>query len=72
MGEGKERYMMATTATHDLGNVSRKDHTPCLVYGEEGDFFVGRWVSSFGFTDVKFPKSTTRELTKEEITAIDS
>jgi hypothetical protein len=33
--------------------------------------YIGMWVTGFGFFDVRFPKETTRELTKEEIKQID-
>lgn len=69
MAERKEiprRYMMATTAIHMLGDISSCTPDLCEVYAEEGDDYIGRWITGFGFTGVKFPKSTTRELTPEE------
>lgn len=33
----------------------------------DGDYYVGQWVSGFGFTNVHFPVETTRPLTEEEI-----
>jgi len=59
-------YMMATTAIHQLGDISREKPDLCIIEGEEGDNYVGRWVKGFGFVGVKFPKATTRELTEEE------
>jgi hypothetical protein len=61
------RYMMATTALHQLGDISRDKPDLCRVESEEGDNYVGAWVTGFGFFNVKFPKATTRELTKAEI-----
>lgn len=60
------RYMMATKAVHKLGDISRETPSLCVVYGEEGDQWVGRFLIGHGFFDVRFPKETTRELTKDE------
>lgn len=66
------KYMIATTAIHKLGDISRPvnngDYSDnlCTVYHEDSDNWIGMWVTGFGFGDVKFPKSTTRELTNEE------
>ncbi|OYV63853.1 MAG: hypothetical protein B7X03_00240 [Parcubacteria group bacterium 21-58-10] len=57
---------MATKAIHTTGDISRKSPSLCVVYGEDGDDWVGRFLSGFGFFDVHFPKKTTRELTREE------
>ena len=61
-----QRYMMATKAIHQLGDISSDTPDLCNIYAEEGDNYIGQWVTGFGLFDVKFPKSTTRELTKEE------
>lgn len=63
----KTKYMMATTAIHGLGNISREKPDLCVVHGEDDLNYIGNWVTGFGFADVKFPKATTRELTPEEI-----
>ena len=61
------RYMMATTATHKLGDISR-DAPDLMEVDEETDTeYVGRWVTGFGFFNVHFPKSSTRELTAAEL-----
>jgi len=59
-------YMMATTAMHQMGDVSREEPDLCVVDTEDGDNHRGSWVFGFGLADVLFPKSTTRELTPEE------
>ena len=64
--KGGPRYMLATKAMHKLGDISSDVPNLCYVYGEDSDNFIGNWVVGFGFFDVKFPKSTTRELTEEE------
>ncbi len=58
--------MMATKAIHHLGDISADKPTLCVVYGEDGENFIGEWAQGFGFADVKFPKSTTRPLTEAE------
>lgn len=62
------KYMMATEAYHQLGDISSDSPDLCYYYNETPDYYVGAWVFGFGFFDVLFPKSTTRELTEEEIT----
>ena len=62
-----KKYMMATTAIHQLGDISRDEEDLCIVYKEVDDDYIGNWVTGFGFFDVRFPKATTRDLTQEEI-----
>lgn len=74
MAERKEiphRYMMATTAIHKQGDISSDTPDLCDIYAEEGDDYIGQWVTGFGLFDVRFPKNTTRELTREEKTRFD-
>jgi len=74
MSERKARYMMATKAIHKLGDISRDApedgvygvENLCVVYDEDKENYIGNWVTGFGYMEVKFPKSTTRELTEEE------
>jgi hypothetical protein len=58
--------MMATTATHKLGDISRDEPDLCLVHGQDGDDYLGNWVTGFGYINVRFPMATTRELTEED------
>mgnify|MGYP001584264236 CR=1 FL=1 len=58
--------MVATTAYHLLGDVSRQTPTVCYVYGETDRDWVGNWLDGLGFKRVKFPKQTTRQLTPDE------
>ena len=67
MAETFPRYMMATKADHQLGDISRDEPDICRVESEDGDNYIGAWVTGFGFFNVKFPKDTTRDLTPEEI-----
>jgi hypothetical protein len=60
------KHMMATRADHKLGDISRDEPSLCLIEREDGDNYIGAWVTGFGFFDVKFPKATTRELTDSE------
>ncbi len=62
-----DKYMMATTAIHLLGDISSSEPDLCHVYNEDEENWIGSWVTGFGFFDVKFPKATTRELTKKEV-----
>jgi hypothetical protein len=62
----QRRYMMATTAIHKLGDISRDEPDLCSIYDEDDTTFIGMWVTGFGFFDVRFPKETTRELTPDE------
>lgn len=72
------KYMIATTAIHKLGDISRPvtdgDYSDnlCTVSDEDEENYIGMWVTGFGFFGVKFPKETTRELTQEEITFFNS
>lgn len=61
------KYMMATTAIAKLGDISRDEPDICRIDREEGDNYIGAWVTGFGFFDVKFPKATTRELSAAEV-----
>lgn len=60
------KYMMATTAIHKIGDISRDEPHLCYIREEDEVNYIGEWVEGFGFVNVKFPKSTTRELTDEE------
>lgn len=61
-----DHYLMATTATHVLGDISRDEPGLAIIYGDDGDDWVGEWASGLGLINVRFPKSSTRELTDEE------
>jgi hypothetical protein len=62
------RYMMATTATHTLGDISRSTPNLCVITGETETDYVGNWAVGLGFYGIRFPRATTRELTTEEKT----
>lgn len=63
----KHKYMMATKAIHKLGDISSDEPDLCEIFEEDEENYIGSWVTGFGFVNVKFPKSTTRDLTDEEI-----
>src|SRR4030095_9111600 len=65
------RHMMATKATHALGDISRDEPDLCVIEREEQHDYVGAWVTGFGFINVRFPKETTRDLTEAEIRLYD-
>lgn len=60
------KYMMATVAIHQLGDISRDEPDLCIICEEEEDSYYGNWLEGFGFVGVKFPKTSTRLLTPEE------
>jgi hypothetical protein len=61
-----DRYMMATTAIHKLGDISRDEPALAVIYGETETDWIGQWVAGLGMVNVRFPKATTRELTEDE------
>ena len=65
--EIETKHLMATEAYHLMGDISRTEADLCIVAKETDEYYVGNWVTGFGFIDVLFPKETTRELTKEEV-----
>lgn len=66
IGYKHPRYMIATTAIHKLGDISRERGDLCIVHARAGDDYIGNWVIGFGFVEVRFPKATTRRLTPRE------
>lgn len=62
-----ERYLMATWAWHATGDISRDEPDLAVIYGETDTDYIGEWVAGVGFINVRFPKTTTRELTGKEI-----
>lgn len=62
-----DRYMMATTAIHTLGDISRDEPDLARIYGEDGDDYIGQWVAGYGYVNVRFPKASTRPLNAKEI-----
>jgi hypothetical protein len=62
----RDRYMIATTAIHKLGDISRDEPALAVIYGETETDWIGQWVAGFGMVNVAFPKATTRELTEDE------
>ena len=69
-----DKYMIATTAIHKLGDLSREldiegqlMENLCRVSEEDNENYYGMWTTGFGFFGVKFPKESTRELSQEEI-----
>jgi len=65
-----DHYFMGTKAYHQLGDLSREDDGNDNLFhasGETDNYYIGMWVTGFGFFNVCFPKKTSRELTEEEI-----
>jgi len=67
MAARRYRYMMATRAHHPFfGDVSRKQTDLCIIEGEDGEHYIGRWVMGVCIVGVRFPKCTTRAPTNAE------
>ena len=54
-------------AQHKLGPIGREKDNFIVVYGETDDFYIGEFVTGYGFFDVKFRKVDCRDLTQEDI-----
>jgi hypothetical protein len=67
MNKEIDKYMIATVALHKMGDISRPVGDICRVTTERENDYLGAWVTGYGFIGVKFPKDSTRELTKEEV-----
>jgi hypothetical protein len=61
------RYMMATHAFHQLGDISRDEPALAVIGDEDENDYIGNWVTGFGYINVRFPKGTTRDLTAAEV-----
>ena len=61
-----KRYMMATAASHMLGDVSREQDDVCVIMSEDPFYYIGQWATGLGLVGVQFPRSSTRELTDLE------
>ena len=62
---------MATIASHQMGDLTRRPADICTVFKKTKDNYIGNWVTGFGFVEVKFPIGSTRNLTKKEIAKYD-
>jgi len=58
--------MKATIAFHQMGEISSDVEDWVLVDRETPDYYIGSWITGYGYVGVLFPKSTTRELTPDE------
>ena len=66
--------MIATKAYYQLGDISRDIYVNelysvenlCIITSETENYYIGMWVTGFGFTNVLFPKESTRDLTEKE------
>lgn len=61
------RYLIGTKAYHLTGDISRKNEALFSTDMETDNYYVGSWVTGFGFVQVLFPKFTSRGLTEEEV-----
>ena len=59
--------LIATIAYHQMGELTREEGDLCCAGKESENYYIGNWVTGFGFFNVMFPKETTRKLTDEEV-----
>lgn len=60
---------IGTTALHKVGDISRDEPDYFVLNKEDNEtdeYYIGSWVTGFGFINVKFPKETSRPVTDEE------
>lgn len=60
-------YMMGEEAYHLMGDISSDYPEIFVAWEETDDYFIGNWITGFGFINVLFPKKTSRRLTEVEI-----
>jgi len=61
------KYLMGTKAYHQLGEISRDKENLFGAIGETDEYYIGCWVTGYGFFNACFPKETSRELSDKEI-----
>lgn len=61
----ERRYLIGSIAHHVLGPINRQDDI-FVAHRETDHYWIGNWITGFGFINVLFPKETSRELTEEE------
>jgi hypothetical protein len=63
-GIGECSFGIATIGIHKYGVFNEENPSLCLIYGDTGTHWIGRWVSSYcNFFDILFSKGTVKELT---------
>ena len=60
-------YAIATKAHHLSSDVSREQGSLCYIQFDLGSHYSGKWVYGCATTGIRFPKTHTRGLTKEDI-----
>src|ERR1019366_7775848 len=66
------RFMIATMAYYQcpadgqIYEISSLNSDICLVSHEDEDNYYGNWVNGRGIPNVRFPKSSTRELSDRD------
>lgn len=65
-------FMHGTTAHHLLGNISRPAGDVFVAAEETNDYWIGSWVTGFGYFNVLFPKETSRPLSDQELSYYNS
>ena len=62
--------LMATRASHKLGDVSCEKFTLAAFHTEEDNAYIGHFIEGAGLIDLVFPKSGCRWLTEEEVAVL--
>ena len=61
-------YLMGTKAYHQLGELSREPEPDLFIAGAETEkFYIGNWITGFGFFNVCFPKETSRSYPAQKL-----
>ena len=60
------RVKMGTKAYHKLGDISRDEPGYFYYHAADGENYYGQWLTGYGYINVRFPKSETRDMTEEE------
>jgi hypothetical protein len=55
-----DRWMMATTAHHVTGDISRDEPDLACIYGEADDHFIGKWATGLGFVNSRWTGKPAR------------
>lgn len=62
----ESKYIIATKAEHQLGDISRMEGDLALVSQKNDKEYCGNWVEGMGFFNVRFPIETSRIVSEEE------
>ena len=62
------KVMIGTIGYHQLGQLGGDDVEDWFyAVSETQDYWIGNWITGFGFFNILFPKDTSRGLTQKEL-----